>query len=135
MSRCCGVPSSSTVDVSRVQGKPWMFAKLSLLPGSKSVWAEGETKESTANPAPAGSATFFTHSVLNQADYFEPLKSISEEKKNLMEDEPWMNLKHISPLVQNERVLFRINEFSLIQPIITLSCSAFNVVLEMTLPS
>lgn len=58
MSRCRGVPSSSTVDVSRVRVRRWIFAKLSLLPGSKSVWADGQTEESAANPAPAGSATF-----------------------------------------------------------------------------
>lgn len=59
VSRCRGMPSSSAVDVSRVQDGRWMFAKLSLSPGSKSVWADGQkNEESTANPAAAGSATF-----------------------------------------------------------------------------
>lgn len=58
VSRCCSVPSSSTADSSGVQGRHWMFAKLSLLLGSKSVWAVGQTDESPASPAPAGSATF-----------------------------------------------------------------------------
>lgn len=66
VSRCSGVPSSSAVDVSRVGGR-WMFAKLSPLPRSKSVWADGQTEESTANPTAAGSAT--SCSVLNEADF------------------------------------------------------------------
>lgn len=58
MSRCCSVPSSSRVDVQQVQGRRWAFAKLSLLSWSKSVWADGQTEESVASPAPTGSATF-----------------------------------------------------------------------------
>lgn len=51
------------------------------------MWADGQTEESTANPTAAGSAT--SCFVLNEADYFEPLKSISWKQ---MEEEPQMSL-------------------------------------------
>lgn len=79
--------ASSTVDVSRAQARRWMFAQLSLLPGSKSVWADGQTKESTANGAAAGLSLLLTCSVLNCAYYFE---SIAQK---LMADEPELHVR------------------------------------------
>lgn len=64
-----------------------MFAQLSLSPGSKSVWADGQTKESTANGAAAGLSLLLTRSLLNCAYYLE---SIAQK---LMADEAELHVR------------------------------------------